>query len=208
MSQRSYSNVKNQQKGSNNLNTIENLRDFGSSMVKNAGRDLKQLGTGMFDQFFGGYNYDYDKNRENGDFHRPEAKKQSKRKQEFKVFNYQEYYEREIIKRQIKELTEAVKKEIELIKKADAALLNDIKDVQKLAVDQAPEKPGVYHIHFMEIVLGILRSLRAKVNESRTWLSAMTSKKKKRGSLFANLSKKKGTQYSLSQELQTSRSVQ
>jgi hypothetical protein len=35
----------------------------------------------------------------------------------------------------------------------------------------------------------------------------MQTKKKKRGSLFLALSKKKGTQYSLSQELQATRAV-
>ncbi|MFN3393664.1 MAG: DUF5660 family protein, partial [Candidatus Thermochlorobacter sp.] len=34
---------------------------------------------------------------------------------------------------------------------------------------------------FLEVVLNILRALRAKVGESKTWLQAMMSKKKKRG---------------------------
>ncbi|MDO9027792.1 MAG: DUF5660 domain-containing protein, partial [Candidatus Roizmanbacteria bacterium] len=97
---------------------------------------------------------------------------------------------------------------IEMIKRADASLLNDIRDVEKLTINDLPEKPGIYHIRFLELVLSILRTLRAKVGESKTWLQALMSKKKKRGSLFVVRSKKQGTQYSLSQELQSSRSVQ
>ncbi len=129
-------------------------------------------------------------------------------RKEFSLFSYNQYYEREIVKKQIKELTEQVKKEIQLLKKAESSLLSDIKDVDKISAEQLPEKPGVYHIRFLEVILTILRSLRAKIGESRTWLQAMTSKKKKRGSLFLSLSKKKGTQFSLSQELQTTRAVQ
>ncbi|NMB83734.1 hypothetical protein GYA28_00405 [Candidatus Roizmanbacteria bacterium] len=129
-------------------------------------------------------------------------------RKEFTIFNYQEYYENEIVKKQIKELTEQVKKEIAALKRAGTSLLSDVRDIDKLAVESLPDKPGIYHIRFLEIVLNILKTLKQKVNESRTWLGAMTSRRKKRGSLFASLSKKKGTQYSLSQELQTSRSVQ
>ncbi len=137
-----------------------------------------------------------------------EKKLKTKPRQEFSLFDYSHYYEKETVKKQIKELTEQIKKEIEFIKKSDRSLISEIQDVENLAINSLPEKPGIYHIRFLEIVLRILRSLREKVGESRTWLVALISKKKKRGSLFASLSKKKGTQYSMSQELSTARVVQ
>ena len=137
-----------------------------------------------------------------------QSKKNLPQRKEFSLFSYNEYYERELLKKQVKELTEQIKKEIELIKKADSTLLSEIKDIENLTLEATPNKPGIYHVRFLEIIMSILRVLRAKVNESRTWLSAMVSRRKKRGSLFMSLSKKKGTQYSLSQELQTSRVVQ
>lgn len=176
-----------------NKDTLETLRDR----------------SGVFDQFFG--NYD---SRDYGDYApelgwQKESKSQVKKaKREFPVFNYQEYYERELIKKQIKELTEQIKKEIELIKRADSSLLAEVNDIQKLTIETMPEKPGIYHIRFLEIILSILRTVRAKIGESKTWLQALISKKKKRGSLFVARTKKQGTQYSLSQELQTARSVQ
>lgn len=155
-----------------------------------------------FDQFFGATESS----------HQPWKKelpaKPVQTRKEFSIFNYQEYYERDLIKKQIKELTEQIKREIQFIKKADSQLAQEVNDIQKLTVDSLPEKPGIYHVRFLELILELLKSVRAKIGESRTWLQAMVTKKKKRGSLFAALSKKKGTQYSLSQELQTTRSVQ
>jgi len=136
-----------------------------------------------------------------------EKSKPSHRK-EFTVFSYNHYYEQEIIRRQIKELSELIRKEIELIKQSDKSLLAQVKDIENISLNELPVKPGIYHVRFLEIILRILKTLRAKIGESKTWLQALVSKKKKRGSLFAALSKKKGTQYSLSQELQLTRAVQ
>jgi len=189
--------------------TLESLRDLGSSMAKNTANEFKKIGSGVFDQFFGSSDADFDNSYENPTGWGTETKpREQKQKQEFKLFNYTEYYEKELVKKQIKELTEQIKKEIELLKKTDASLLNEVKDIEKISLNALPEKPGIYHIRFLEIVLSILRTLRAKIGESKTWLQALVSKKKKRGSLFMSLSKKKGTQYSLSQELQTARSIQ
>ncbi len=169
---------------------------------------LKKIGSGAFDQFFGNYSPDYASPEDKlGQSY--ESKKQSPiQRKEFSLFNYQQYYEREIVRKEIKELTEQIRKEIEMIKKADSALLQEVKDVQKLTLESLPEKPGIYHIRFFEVLLSILRSIRAKIGESRTWMQAMITKKKKRGSLFMALAKKKGTMYSLSQELQSARSIQ
>ncbi|PIV09696.1 hypothetical protein COS31_01520 [Candidatus Roizmanbacteria bacterium CG02_land_8_20_14_3_00_36_15] len=166
----------------------------------------KNPGFGSIDQIFGNFSDEY------SGFQKPDLeldkKKTSRQRQEFSIFNYQNYYEKELVKKQIKELTEQIKQEIILIKKADTALSSDLKEIESLTLQAVPEKPGIYHIRFLEIILRVLKSIREKIGESRTWLSAMISRKKKRGSLFLNLSKKKGTQYSLSQELQSARSVQ
>lgn len=137
-----------------------------------------------------------------------QTSKKPTKKLEFNLFNYQNYYETELIKKQIKELTELIKREIEAIKKINSEMIGEVKDIANLTINQVSEKPGIYHVRFLEIVLNILRQIRAKVSESKTWLQAFLTKKKKRGSLFAVRSKKLGTQYSLSQELQLSRSVQ
>ena len=185
-------------------NPLETLRDLGTNTAKKTADTFANIGGGMLDQFFG--------SDESGDeFANDPLNQESTKKEEkkaSKVFNYQEYYENTLVKKQIQELTEQIRKEIEAIKKADSSLIKEVKDIEKLTIDQLPEKPGVYHVRFLEIVLSILRVLRAKVGESKTWLQALMSRRKKRGSLFASRSKKQGTQYSMSQELQSARSVQ
>jgi hypothetical protein len=188
-----------------NKNPLETLKDLGSSTVKNTFDSVSSIGGGMLDQFFGSSEDD-----DNNESFKPKApeNKQKQGKKDFKLFSYTEYSETTLIKNKIAELTELIKKEIDFLKKDNSSLLNEVKDVEKLTLNDLPEKPGIYHVRFLEVVLNVIRHLRAKVGESRTWLEAMVSKKKKRGSLFAARSKKSGTQYSLSQELQTARSVQ
>lgn len=188
-----------------NKNPLETLRDLGSSTVKNTFDSVTSIGGGMLDQFFGP-----SESGDNEEAYNPkplEAKK-SAGKKDFKLFSYTEYSETTLIKQKIAELTQLIKREIDYLKKDNSSLLNEVKDVEKLTINDLPEKPGIYHVRFLEIVLNVIRHLRAKVGESRTWLEAMVSKKKKRGSAFAARSKKSGTQYSLSQELQSARSVQ
>ena len=189
-------------------NPLESLRDLGTSTAKNTADAFGKIGGGMLDQFFGGADDHEDDSFGSEMNFKKELGKGKAGKKEVKIFNYQEYYENTLIKKQIAELTEAIKKEIDMIKKADASLINDVRDVENLTINGLPEKVGIYHIRFLELVLNILRTLRAKVGESKTWLSALMSKKAKRGSAFAVRSKKSGTQYSMSQELSNSRSVQ
>ena len=144
---------------------------------------------------------------ENEPFSNIERPKSPQRK-EFTLFSYTQYYEQEIVNKKIKELIELIRQEIQFIKQSNKALLAEVKDIERLTTETVSEKPGVYHVRFLEVIFSLLRNLRKKISESKTWLEALMTKKKKRGSLFAVRSKKMGTLYSLSQELQTARSVQ
>lgn len=124
------------------------------------------------------------------------------------IFNFKEHYERENKSREIQQLMQQIKQQMEAVKKGGADLAQEVKDIDKMMVEDLPSKVGIYHVRFLEIVLALLRSVREKIGDSKSWLEAMVSRKKKRGSLFAVRSKKMGTQYSLSQELQSARSVQ
>src|SRR3989344_5111620 len=132
----------------------------------------------MLEQFFGPKNLE--------GFQKKEVKPRAP-KQEFKLFDRQE---------------------VKAIKSADSALISKVQEAEKIAIDNITENQGVYNIRFLQLIVLYLRTLKQRIGESSTWFDALKTKAKKRGSLFANLSKKKGTQYSLSQELQSSRSVQ
>lgn len=171
----------------------------------------EKTGSNFFDQFFDSSTKypDYSSKFEQFPSYKPWQKKEEKLPQrlEFTVFKQEDYREKHLIPNEIKQLVEEIRKEIAAIKQTNKALLSQVADIEKTTIQSLPEKPGIYHIRFLELLLSFLRTLRAKVGEAKTWFTAMKTKKKKRGSLFLVLSKKKGTQYSLSQELQTSRAV-
>lgn len=185
-------------------NPLETLRDVGSSVADGLGGAARDMTTGFFDQMFGSTATpdrlpSQEQPRPQEQRPRPAANKEFKN-----IWSFQQEQEM----RTMRELVEQIKQEIKLLKQADKALLNEVKDIENITMEELPYKPGIYHIRFMELVIQILRTLRMKINESRTWLVAFQSKKKKRGSAFASMSKKKGTLFSQSQELSNARSVQ
>lgn len=185
-------------------NPLEALRDVGSSVADGLGGAARDMTTGFFDQMFGSSSAP-DRLPSPEQPRQPEQRPRPAAQKEFKnIWSFQQEQEM----RTIRELVEQIKQEIKLLKQADKAFLNEVKDIEKITMEELPYNPGIYHIRFMELVIQILRTLRMKINESRTWLVAFQSKKKKRGSTFTSMSKKKGTSFSQSQELATARAVQ
>lgn len=195
-------------KVTSHLNPIESLSDVSNSVGPNTVDALADLGSGMLDQLLGITHGEdsQDEIRKQIEAQKKEARKTVKK--EANLFNYQSHHENVIVRDQVNKLIEQIKQEVQYLKKADSSLLNDVRDIEKFTMDTLAEKPGIYHVKFLEIVLRILQSVRMKVGEGRTWMQALMNKKKKRGSAFAARSKKQGTAYSMSQELSNSRSVQ
>lgn len=191
------------------VNPLESLRELSSGMGKSTIDALQSMGTGMIDQLLGvSESTPASPEEEQKKQIEKHATEKKSLKKEANLFNYQSHHENVIVRDQIKNLLEQIKQEVQYIKKADQSLMNDVRDIEKFTMDTLSEKPGIYHVKFLEIVLRILQGVRAKVGESKTWMQALMSKKKKRGSLFASRSKKQGTAYSMSQELSNSRSIQ
>lgn len=173
--------------------------------AKQASDSIKEIGTGLFDQLMNSQSIN-----EQFPGYQQEVKEQKKSAMNLErgtLFSFREQEEGRQIE-EIKELIQAIRREVEGIKQADASLMQEVRDIEKLTINSLPEKPGIYHVRFLEIVLKVLQSLRLKIGESNTWMQALVSKKAKRGSAFAVRSKKSGTQYSLSQEHQVTRNVQ
>ena len=191
------------------VNSLESLREISSGMGKSTIDTLQTMGSGMIDQLMGVSQPTPETPEQQQIKEIEELHKEKKSlKKEANLFNYQSHHENVIVRDQIKSLLEQIKKEVQYIKKADASLLNEVRDIEKFTMDTLSEKPGIYHVKFLEIVLRLLQGIRMKVGESRTWMQALMSKKKKRGSAFVARSKKQGTAYSMSQELSNSRNVQ
>ncbi len=201
------SNKKSGNSGVNYKNPWEGVKSLGSSTVKKSVSEMGSIATGIFDQLMGASSKDSVNERQYPKDLSERAKNvQSSRVEKKKtIFDFTTHYEENMVRQQIKELTQRIKEEMKAIKSKSESLDQEILEVEKVVMSENPKKPGIYHVRFLELVLRILKTLRLKIGESKTWLQAMVSRKKKRGSLFAHLSKKKGTQYSLSQELQIAR---
>jgi len=77
--------------------------------------------------------------------------------------------------------------------------------VEIIAMEQTAETPGIYHVSFLEKMLSNIRDLRANVDDSLAWFSALRSKKAARG--YGSMAKKHGTSFTLSNERQVSTQV-
>src|SRR5260221_339510 len=145
----------------------------------------------IFDQLFGEHTAE---NYQESQAPQQYEHAQPKRKLEKNIFIFANYHEAEVVQREIKELDQKILKEIKSIEKMAS---ETVKDAEKLALESPTAQTGIYHIRLRELIIGFLANIRAKVGESRTWMNALISKKKKRGSLFAARTKEKGTQYSM-----------
>lgn len=108
---------------------------------------------------------------------------------------------------EVQSILQEIRREVTSIKAQNQALAAEIEQIDRTALQGIPEKVGVYHVRYFEILLHYLRNMNTKIGEARTWLMAMTSKKRKRGGAFADRSQEQGTSYSLSAELQAARNV-
>lgn len=94
-----------------------------------------------------------------------------------------------------------IKEKIEAVRAELAALVKSVKQLHAEvtnAATETPVAPGVYHLNFFERLKGILKVLRQQVEDSRSWLTLWTGRKKKMG--FWGLYKKHGTKFGLSSE--------
>lgn len=130
-----------------------------------------------------------------------------RRSESVTVFHGRIDEEKRIIPQQMQEMRSKIDEQLVVLKRKNSEFISEINQIEKETLQSLPDKPGIYHVRFLELILSYLQILTAKVGEAKTWMSAMRTKKAKRGSLFAARSKNQGTQYSLSQELQSSRSV-
>lgn len=187
-----------------NKNPLEALHNMGSDIVGGTASSVRDIGTGVFDQLFGMDKAPSSSNQEKLHNKSDEKPRRSGNREIKTIWTFQQEQET----RTIRSLIEQLKQEVKLLKQADQSFMSEVKDIEKFTLESLPSQPGIYHVRFLELLISILKTLRSKINESRTWLLAFQSKKKKRGSAFSTMSKKKGTQFSLSQELSNARSVQ
>lgn len=98
------------------------------------------------------------------------------------------------IEMETRQQLEAIRQEL----KALIASLKNLHQEVQTAVSQEVVNPGVYHINFFEQLKTFIKVLRQQIEDSRVWLSAFTTRKKKLG--YWGMFKKHGTTFGLSNE--------
>lgn len=96
---------------------------------------------------------------------------------------------------QIRQLLVSLSQEVKALQSQTAELSGDVK---KMTVESIPVNPGLYHVNFLEFVIGTLKDLRKKVNESRIWLNMSFKKKQQKG--YWAMYKKHGNKFAMSDE--------
>lgn len=99
------------------------------------------------------------------------------------------------IETQVAKLMQELSAEVIKLEKQTAELTNEVRAV---TVDVAPIKPGIYHLNFFEWVIGQIKDLRKKVNQSRLWLNVWSAKKQQKG--YWAMYKKHGKKFAESDE--------
>lgn len=102
------------------------------------------------------------------------------------------------IEKRIIEIREQLKLLIEKIVRFDFNI--------EQAISSATPEPGEYHIGFLEHIKAIIELLKKNISEADSWLSLYNQRSKK-VSHYWGMAKKKGSQYTLSQERQMATSV-
>ena len=93
--------------------------------------------------------------------------------------------------------------QIETIQEELKKLVNETEGLSreiKTAAVQAIVEPGVYHLNFLERLLELIKLIRKKIQESKTWLAEWNAYCKKKRNYYWVQVKKSGTKFMLSSE--------
>lgn len=99
---------------------------------------------------------------------------------------------------EVKRAVDEIRAEIRKLTQTSKLVERTVKDA---TADQAPIRPGKYHLSFFEFVLGVIRDATRKLEDTVHFGAVFTSKKQQ--SKYWNSYKRHGTQFGLSGERTT-----
>ncbi|MBI2032629.1 MAG: hypothetical protein HYV38_03445 [Candidatus Levybacteria bacterium] len=187
-----------------NDNPIESLRSIGSGVASSVKEDLgREMVKDLWNQMLGSEK----PNRRGGDLSEGQDLILNQKNEAPKHADLEPAinYRREILGREKRVLTEnaqEIRVKIEEVMIEIRRLIESSQELQvefaEVAVEEVVEKPGKYHLNFLEWLLSTIRDTRQKVEYGGAWLEAFYSKKSKRK--YWNMFKKHGTSFGLSNE--------
>lgn len=187
-------------------NTVEAIRDAGFGSVKAVGesikKDLIQEGADDFISQLLGIERSKDQKTSGELKEGEELILETKRKVEIEpAMNYSKeitHAEATIRNQESGEMRakmDELRIEIANLAKSSKELQAVVKDV---SLNTLPQTPGKLHVNFFEWILLQIKTVRIRVENSASWLSAVTGKRSKKD--FWSLAKSHGTSFSLSGE--------
>ena len=194
-----------------NNNQVETLKGLVGGVSQSFGNDLLKGGTrNMLEQILGRYE-GQQPTTPSGDLREGEeiyfTSSNTTKKETPRNFDVAPGidYRREILQyreasgtRQTKEIEQKIEEVLfELRRLIDTSAVLQA-EFREITMEQAPALPGKYHLNFLEWLLQIIKAARIKVEDSGSWLTAITSKKSKRN--YWSMFKKHGTTFGLSNE--------
>lgn len=182
---------KKKQRTYSNDNILESLRGIGGSVNKSITHDLVgKMPQDVLSSLFGNP-------PQSGEL-RPNQTVDIPEEREHKPTFHHTEYDRpnglRLEEHDLKQKIESVRQELAQLSVSMKQLNTEIQKT----ISEVPVQPGIYHLNFYDRLRSILRMLRENIDDSRTWLSMSTNRKKKCG--YWNMYKKHGTTFGLSSE--------
>ncbi|MBL7150541.1 hypothetical protein ISS86_01270 [Candidatus Microgenomates bacterium] len=181
---------------------LENLKDLGGGIIRSAVEDVvKGTAEELAGQITG---LKTKKVVEKGTLEQGQpldlaAREKEIREQERQSFERQKAHEKIAWTKEQQE----VKFQIEALQQELKKLVNETEGLSreiKTAAVQAIVEPGTYHLNFFERLQKMIKLIRKKVQESKTWLVEWNSYSKRKRNVYWTQVKKSGTKYMLSSE--------
>ena len=181
-----------------NDNPVEAVRNLASDLAQGTAGVMGDVAESAFAQIFGGKRSNTLFPNEEINFE--EAISQKDRRAEILAYQRQrEQIERDVFSYQESvEVQKKIKELLTELKKLAASTSSLSQDVEVAVAEKAPVNPGTYHLNFLEWMILMVRDLRQRVDESRSWLAVFSSKKKQKQ--YWSMFKKHGTTFGLSHE--------
>lgn len=185
------------------------ITSFAKDTTNKIGEGFGDLGKGIFNDLIGNTPHEltpqeqYEKlQREQAEAEQPKATLERGN-----LFNFRSIEDQRKMQ-EIHEVIEQIRVQVDQVKKMNKDMINKIKDIENETINAKEDKASAYDLNVFKLFSSMLELYMKDLSKASNWMDTFVSKKAKRGSAFATRSKKAGTSYSMSQELQSSRSIQ
>lgn len=178
-------------------NPVEAIKDLGTNIVQHTAKDLVgDVTSGVIKGLFG--KTGQLEPNQTIDFSQIETPKKSTVETYFKPFENPLERKATLISHQAEMAIEQQINQVRTELKMLIAAARELSHEADKAISQRPVNPGIYHLNFFERLKLILKVARQQIEESKTWLSCMQSKKAQKG--YWAMFKKHGTSFAMSSE--------